>query len=150
MHRVQTHTAWLKYFFKALYGVLLRASSASVRACASYTKYTLKFENMDWFTRENWKLCWYLPTNENKLEIFEHGIKILKMSKKYQWNSWKNVVFEGGGIVSVCPWWRKKGVFSIFEFFLLDFCVKYTLKMAKKCIFSTFHKSADSADIHVL
>ena len=35
MHRVQTHTAWLKYFFKALYGVLLRASSASVRACAS-------------------------------------------------------------------------------------------------------------------
>ena len=37
MHRVQTHTAWLKYFFKALYGVLLRASSASVRACASCT-----------------------------------------------------------------------------------------------------------------
>ena len=39
MHRVQTHTAWLKYFFKALYGVLLRASSASVRACASFCKY---------------------------------------------------------------------------------------------------------------
>ena len=63
---------------------------------ASYTKYRLKIEFMDWFTRENWKMCWYLPTNENKLEIFEHGIKILKMSKKYQWNSWKKVVFEGG------------------------------------------------------
>ena len=45
-------------------------------------------------------MCWYLPTNENKFEIFEHGIKILKMSKKYQWNSWKNVVFEGGGILN--------------------------------------------------
>ena len=51
---------------------------------------------MDWFTRENWKMCWYLPTNENKFEIFEHGIKILKMSKNINETPEKMSCLKGG------------------------------------------------------
>ena len=83
MHRVQTHTAWLKYFFKALYGVLLRASSASVRACASYTN-----------IHKNGQFCVYLCVfgkGKNSILIFPTYPSIFSYQSFRKWKRMSNL-----------------------------------------------------------